>query len=125
MTLKEDEQWGEQGSVPTFTELQQVVILNNLIQLFEAFFLIVLPLLVPTYTVIVRFRTSRRNACFETTWMHGFSRRTPVVRCITAELLVAPVFRCCLSLIVIMQHQPKPNGPTLGLLRHFFSSFSY
>ena len=34
MTLKEDEQWGEQGSVPTFTELQQIT-LNNLIQLFE------------------------------------------------------------------------------------------
>ena len=48
---------------------------------------------------------------FELPGLHGFSRRVPVVGCITAEPLVAPVFRCCLSLIVIMQHQPKPETP--------------
>jgi hypothetical protein len=48
---------------------------------------------------------------FELPGLHGFSRRVPVVGCITAAPLVAPVLRCCLSLIVIMQHQPKPETP--------------
>jgi hypothetical protein len=62
---------------------------------------------------------------FELPGLHGFSRRVPVVGRITTLPLVAPVFRCCLSLIVIMQHQPKPNFQILGLPRHFFGSFSY
>ena len=61
---------------------------------------------------------------FELPGFHGFSRRVPVVGCITAEPLVAPVLRCCLSLIVIMQHQPKPETPltrfTTSFLRQFF-----
>ena len=48
---------------------------------------------------------------FELPGLHGFSRRVPVVGRITTLPLVAPVFRCCLSLIVIMQHQPKPETP--------------
>ena len=59
---------------------------------------------------------------FELPGLHGFSRRVPVVGCITAEPLIAPVFRCCLSLIVIMQHQPKPEHIrlTTSFLRQFF-----
>ena len=48
---------------------------------------------------------------FELPGLYGFSRRIPLVGRITALPLVAPVLRCCLPLIVIMQHQPKPETP--------------
>ena len=59
---------------------------------------------------------------FELPGLHGFSRRVPVVGRITTLPLVAPVLRCCLSLIVIMQHQPKPEHIrlTASFLRQFF-----
>lgn len=60
---------------------------------------------------------------FELPGLRGFSRRVPVVGYITAEPLVAPVFRCCLSLIVIMQHQPKPETLLIRLTTSFLWQF--
>lgn len=82
-------------------------------------FLLPLPLLEPTSVVIVHHCTSRQSPYFENTWLADFSRQHPVVRCITAELLVGPNF----SLLLISHHCHALEPETywffsVGLLTH-------
>ena len=111
-------------SFPTFTELQHKNFLSILETVNCKLYQFVFPLLVPTYTVIAHFWTSRHTLILRLPGLCGFSRRIPVVGRITALPLVVPAYRRCLSLKQLCNTNQNLI-PILGLLRHFFGSFSY
>ena len=113
--------------IPTFTELQQELYNRFTVYLLlKSSSLVVLPLLVPTYTVIVRYRTSRRNAYFWATWTPRFL--TP---CSCGGIhYCRATCRTSVSLLFISHsNYATPtktwNTHSSGLPRHFFGSFSY